>query len=571
MGGMVSLAQATFVLMAALTTGMLINRYEWAFLPAIIVGVAATVAARAASSRCPRCGWAASRSRSATLALAFLGDQVLFQWNWLRNMQSGWSDPAPGHRSLRHDTTTRRSRCSCSCSSGSPRSLIHNLNGRRGAAPSSATRSSEIAANTSGVSVLRVKLGVFALSAAIAGVGGVLYASYQQSITNLVGHGGDRAAVAGDGRAVRHPPAGGRGGRGHRLGRVAGASSVRVPHVVPAVVLQLERHRVGRDPRDPVRPRCGAAGAQPRRRHLDHRGAELRPAHEAQGQASGRARRAGVDDRGGGPARRTAPMPPTTERQRQRARRARVRCARDGDAARRRPARRVLVLRGHPRRLRRRRGAPRRRPRRSTPATITALLGAERQRQDHAVLHDLRAGAAAGRVDHGARRPTCRGQAPYQRARERRARRARVARHLPRPDGRGEPRAPPPGRSRARPGVRAVPGAARAAPARQREPVGWRAADAGAGAGAGRPAAASSSPTSRRSASRRASSTRSCACSRSCAIRAPRCCWSRRRRATCSRSRSRSRSWSSVAWRGAAPAADIDDERLLATYLGAGR
>ena len=33
LGGMVSLAQATFVLMAALTTGMLINRYEWAFLP----------------------------------------------------------------------------------------------------------------------------------------------------------------------------------------------------------------------------------------------------------------------------------------------------------------------------------------------------------------------------------------------------------------------------------------------------------------------------------------------------------------------------------------------------------
>ena len=38
MGGMVSLAQATFVLMAGLTTGMLIGRYEWSFFPAMLVG-----------------------------------------------------------------------------------------------------------------------------------------------------------------------------------------------------------------------------------------------------------------------------------------------------------------------------------------------------------------------------------------------------------------------------------------------------------------------------------------------------------------------------------------------------
>src|SRR5439155_446266 len=38
MGGMVSLAQGTFVLTAALTTGMLMNRYEWAMLPAIVGG-----------------------------------------------------------------------------------------------------------------------------------------------------------------------------------------------------------------------------------------------------------------------------------------------------------------------------------------------------------------------------------------------------------------------------------------------------------------------------------------------------------------------------------------------------
>ena len=42
-GGMVSLAQGTFVLVAVLTTGLLMNRYEWAMLPAILVGVAVAV------------------------------------------------------------------------------------------------------------------------------------------------------------------------------------------------------------------------------------------------------------------------------------------------------------------------------------------------------------------------------------------------------------------------------------------------------------------------------------------------------------------------------------------------
>ena len=56
---------------------------------------------------------------------------------------------------------------------------IHNLKRSSWGRAIAATRSSEIAANTSGVSVLRVKLGVFAISAAIAGFGGVFYASYQ--------------------------------------------------------------------------------------------------------------------------------------------------------------------------------------------------------------------------------------------------------------------------------------------------------------------------------------------------------------------------------------------------------
>ncbi len=183
LGGMVSLAQATFVLAAALATGMLVNRYEWAFLPAIIVAVAATVALSSVVAL-PALRLGGLPLALATLALAFLGEQVLFQWNWLRNMQSGWSIPRPviGPFDMNNNKTFAMF---VLLLVGIVVLLIHNLRRSAWGRAIVATRSSEIAANTSGVSVLRVKLGVFALSAAIAGVGGVLYASFQQSITNL--------------------------------------------------------------------------------------------------------------------------------------------------------------------------------------------------------------------------------------------------------------------------------------------------------------------------------------------------------------------------------------------------
>ena len=182
LGGMVSLAQGTFVLAAALTTGMLINRYEWGFLPAIVVGVAVTVVLGVVVAL-PALRLGGLPLALATLALAFLCDQVLFQWNWLRNMQSGWTMPRPviGPFDLNNNKTFAMF---VLLLVGVVALFIHNLKGSSWGRAIAATRSSEVAANTSGVSVLRVKLGVFALSAAIAGVGGVFYASYQESITN---------------------------------------------------------------------------------------------------------------------------------------------------------------------------------------------------------------------------------------------------------------------------------------------------------------------------------------------------------------------------------------------------
>ena len=185
MGGMVSLAQATFVLMASLTTGMLMARYQWSFFPAILVGVAATVALSTIVAL-PALRLGGLPLALATLALAFLGDQVLFQWNWLRNMQSGWPIPRPKIGPF--DMSTLHNKTFAMfvlLLVGITALFIYNLKRSSWGRAIAATRSSEVAANTSGVSVLRVKMGIFALSAAIAGVGGVLYTSYQGSVNNL--------------------------------------------------------------------------------------------------------------------------------------------------------------------------------------------------------------------------------------------------------------------------------------------------------------------------------------------------------------------------------------------------
>jgi len=182
MGGLVSLAQGTFVLIAALTTGLLMNRYEWGMLPAILVGVGVAVIMGVIVAL-PALRLGGLPFALSTLALAFLGDQVLFQWNYLRNEQSVWAIPRPviGPFDMNNNKTFAMF---VLILVGLAALVIHNLRRSSWGRAIAATRSSEIAANTSGVSVLRVKLGVFAISAAIAGIGGVFFASYQFNISN---------------------------------------------------------------------------------------------------------------------------------------------------------------------------------------------------------------------------------------------------------------------------------------------------------------------------------------------------------------------------------------------------
>ncbi|MFD3781048.1 ATP-binding cassette domain-containing protein [Streptomyces sp. NPDC058612] len=180
LGAMVSLAQATFVTGAALVAGLLMSR-GWPFVAALAVGtcVAALLGALVAL---PALRLGGRSLALATLALAFLADQVLFQLRWLRNGDAGWSIPRPvfGPVDLSDDRALGVALVVLVAAVAAGLSALRNSPSGRAML---AVRSAPAAAMASGVSVLRTKLLMFTLSAGLAGFGGVLYASYNTRIT----------------------------------------------------------------------------------------------------------------------------------------------------------------------------------------------------------------------------------------------------------------------------------------------------------------------------------------------------------------------------------------------------
>ncbi|MGT2531324.1 ABC transporter permease subunit [Streptomyces nojiriensis] len=180
LGAMVSLAQGTFVTAAALVAGLLMSR-GWPFVAALAVGtcVAALLGALVAL---PALRLGGRSLALATLALAFLADQVLFQLRWLRNGDSGWSIPRPvfGPVDLSDDRALGVALVVLVALVAAGLSALRNSPSGRAML---AVRSAPAAAAASGVSVLRTKLLLFTLSAGLAGFGGVMYASYNTRIT----------------------------------------------------------------------------------------------------------------------------------------------------------------------------------------------------------------------------------------------------------------------------------------------------------------------------------------------------------------------------------------------------
>ncbi|MFJ7069286.1 ATP-binding cassette domain-containing protein [Streptomyces sp. NPDC101115] len=180
LGAMVSLAQATFVTGAALVAGLLMSR-GWPFAAAALVGTA-VAALLGAVVALPALRLGGRSLALATLALAFLADQVLFQFGWLRNGDTGWEIPRPvlGPLDLSDDRAMGVTLVVL-CAAGV--AGLSRLRGSRRGRAMLAVRSAPAAAAASGVSVVRTKLLVFAVSAGLAGFGGVLYASYNTRIT----------------------------------------------------------------------------------------------------------------------------------------------------------------------------------------------------------------------------------------------------------------------------------------------------------------------------------------------------------------------------------------------------
>jgi len=193
-GGMINLAQATFVTVGGFTAGWLVN-HQWpstvpilmnngrmTFWVATIIAVVVTglVGVLVALPSLRLGGLALAL---ATLALAFVGDRLVFQLEGVRNGSAGWSIPRPAYGPV--DLADAHTLMVVLVV------LVVLVVGLVGNLQRSATgravlalRSSPAAAATSGIAPVRTKLVVFMVSAALAGFAGSLFALVNSPITN---------------------------------------------------------------------------------------------------------------------------------------------------------------------------------------------------------------------------------------------------------------------------------------------------------------------------------------------------------------------------------------------------
>ncbi|HTN99085.1 MAG TPA: ABC transporter permease, partial [Microthrixaceae bacterium] len=194
-GGMINLAQATFVTVGGFTAGWLVNHQWSSTIPVIMdngrlvfwVAILASVVVAAgvgALVALPSIRLGGLTLALATLALAFIGDRLVFQLEGVRNGSKGWSirRPTLGPIDLGDDRTLFIVLIvmvlGCVWVVGN---LARSATGRS----LLALRSSPVAAATSGIDPLRSKLVLFAVSAGLAGFAGAWFALVNSPMTNL--------------------------------------------------------------------------------------------------------------------------------------------------------------------------------------------------------------------------------------------------------------------------------------------------------------------------------------------------------------------------------------------------
>jgi len=194
LGGMISLAQATFVTVGGLTAGWLVTHQWPSTVPVVmdngrftfwvaVVGAVLVTTAVGLLVALPSLRLGGLMLALATLALAFVGDRLVFQLEGVRHGSSGWSLPRPayGPVDLADDRTLLVVLLILVLLAVG---LVVNLERSATGRAVLALRSSPVAAATSGIAPTRVKLTVFAVSAGLAGFGGAFFALVNSPMTN---------------------------------------------------------------------------------------------------------------------------------------------------------------------------------------------------------------------------------------------------------------------------------------------------------------------------------------------------------------------------------------------------
>ncbi len=182
MSGQISLCQATFAGVGAFTAGQLADHFGLSILLGILVGGLAS-AALGAVVALPALRLGGLALALATLAFGLLADNIGFEYPWSGNGQTGIAVPRPqlGGINFNDDRAffvlvlVVLVICAVVVTA-----VARGTTGRQLAA----LRGSETAAASIGIDLVRLKIIVFALSAGIAGVGGVLYGSLDQSVSS---------------------------------------------------------------------------------------------------------------------------------------------------------------------------------------------------------------------------------------------------------------------------------------------------------------------------------------------------------------------------------------------------
>jgi len=176
------LCQATFVGVGAFTAGQLAVHFDVSILIGLVIGgVASAAVGMVVAIPALRLGGLALAL--ATLAFGLLADNIGFQYSWSGNGETGITVPRPQLGSI--NFTSDRAFFVLVCvvlglCIAVVSAIARGTTGRQLAA----LRGSELAAASIGINPTRLKIIVFGLSAGIAGVGGALYASLDQSVSS---------------------------------------------------------------------------------------------------------------------------------------------------------------------------------------------------------------------------------------------------------------------------------------------------------------------------------------------------------------------------------------------------